>query len=302
MMFDKLGIVTNIWAKRMENGDRFQELAVQFEHDGFRHMEVRDGDYLRNSEFGNFLQEIETVIEIYAPDQWKEMCEAFWKRGDWKILVDHSHKPLFDQVDEFVARVSNLTLSYAISHSWLSVPRNFEIDNDQIRRAKQLAYLLCPHQARLRLVDLDSPVKYNPKIAAENLRRYKSLLPNYPIVFAVENAKQPASQILDLVKKESLLLTYDEANVYQLDGTTIEDLETFWQAVEIRDLTSVHFKQKNSQGVLTQVKDGFVDFRAIIHRLAQEGYTGDLLLENAPSDQPLEDAIRSRDYLQKYIV
>ena len=74
-----------------------------------------------------------------------------------------------------------------------------------------------------------------------------------------------------------------------------------YQAVEVRDLTSVHFKQKNSQGILTQVKDGFVDFRAIIHRLAQEGYTGDLLLENAPSDQPLEDAIKSRDYLQRYV-
>ena len=43
-MFDKLGVVTNIWAKRMEDGDQFQELAVQFGQDGFQHLEVRDGD------------------------------------------------------------------------------------------------------------------------------------------------------------------------------------------------------------------------------------------------------------------
>ena len=106
-------------------------------------------------------------------------------------------------------------------------------------------------------------------------------MPSYPILFAVENAKQPAIQILDLVKESSLFLTYDEANVYQSDGTTIEDLEIFWQAVEMEDLTSVHFKQKTSQGVLHQVKDGFIDFRAIIRRLNQNDYTGDLLLENA---------------------
>ena len=198
-------------------------------------------------------------------------------------------------------RVSDLTLSYAISHSWLSSPPNLEVDNNQIRRAKQLAYLLCPHQARLRLVDLESSVEHNPEIAAANLQRYQSLLPSYPIVFAVENAKQPAIQILDLVKESSLFLTYDEANVYQSDGTTIEDLEIFWQAVEMEDLTSVHFKQKTSQGILHQVKDGFIDFRAIIRRLNQNDYTGDLLLENAPSDQPLEDAIKSRDYLQRYV-
>lgn len=300
-MFDKLGVVTNIWAKRMEDGDQFQELAVQFGQDGFQHLEVRDGDYLRNSEFGNLIQEIETAIGAYTADQWKDICQAVWNHKDWEILVKDTHKPLFSQVNEFVKRVSDLTLSYAISHSWLGLPSNLEADNNQIRRAKQFAYLLCPHQARLRLVDLESPVEHDPEIAAANLLRYQSLLPSYSIVFAVENAKQPAIQILDLIKASSLLLTYDEANVYQSDGTTIENLETFWQAVEVEDLTSVHFKQKNSQGILNQVKDGFIDFRAILHRLSQGGYTGDLLLENAPSNQPLEDAIKSREYLQRCI-
>ena len=79
-MFDKLGVVTNIWAKRMEDGDQFQELAVQFGQDGFQHLEVRDGAYLRNSEFGNLIQEIETAIGAYTADQWKDICRRGGRR------------------------------------------------------------------------------------------------------------------------------------------------------------------------------------------------------------------------------
>ena len=46
-MFEKLGIVTNIWAKEIENGARFDDLMVEFGTNGFRDMEVREGDYLR---------------------------------------------------------------------------------------------------------------------------------------------------------------------------------------------------------------------------------------------------------------
>ena len=42
----------------MESGDRFEDFAVEFGDNGFKHMEVRDRDYLRNSEFGSLIQEI----------------------------------------------------------------------------------------------------------------------------------------------------------------------------------------------------------------------------------------------------
>ena len=37
-MFEQLGIVTNIWARRMESGERFEELALQFGDNGFKCM------------------------------------------------------------------------------------------------------------------------------------------------------------------------------------------------------------------------------------------------------------------------
>ena len=56
-MFEKLGIVTNIWSEAVENGARFDELMVEFGANGFKDMEVREGDYLRNSEFGELIQQ-----------------------------------------------------------------------------------------------------------------------------------------------------------------------------------------------------------------------------------------------------
>ena len=119
------------------------------------------------------------------------------------------------------------------------------------------------------------------------------------MVFAVENARQPATFTLDLAVQGGAQLTYDEANTYQPDGTRLNTPEAFWSAVKMEHLTSVHFKQKTAEGVLSQVVDGFVDFRAIAHRLREGNYAGDLLLENTATDQPLVDAIRSREYLSQ---
>ena len=94
------------------------------------------------------------------------------------------------------------------------------------------------------------------------------------------------------------LLAYDEANSYRSDGTTLEAPTAFWSALAMRELTSVHFKQKAPAGVLPCLAEGFVDFAAILRRLRKKGFTGDLLLENAPSESPLEDALQSRAYLR----
>ena len=69
----------------------------------------------------------------------------------------------------------------------------------------------------------------------------------------------------------------------------------------MENLTSVHFKQKTADGVLSQVGDGYVDFEAIGRRLVAGDYKGDLLLENTPTDRPLEDAILSREYLSSLL-
>ncbi len=300
-LFERLGIVTNIWTQCMEDGDRFEVLARQFGDEGFKDMEVREGDYLRNSEFGSLIGEIEAAMERYTDEEWKAICDAIWN-GNQDLGVTAGDNALFARVSVFVELARTLTLSYAMSHSWLGAPEDLEADNQQIIRAKKLAYLLCPANARLRIVGL-APTggKIDSQAAVANVKRYRSLLPNCPMVFAVENSRQPATFTLDLAVQGGALLTYDEANTYRDDGTTVNPPEAFWGAVKMENLTSVHFKQKTANGVLSQVGDGYVDFAAIGKRLAAEDYRGDLLLENTPTDQPLEDAIASREYLSKLL-
>ena len=292
-MFEKLGIVTNIWSQEVEKGARFDELMMEFGANGFKDMEVREGDYLRNSAFGELVQQLESAMSAYTDAEFKTICDAVWTGQSYET----KHSMLFEEVARFAEKASGLTLSYAMSHPWLSVPNDTEADTQQIISAKKLAYLLCPARARLRLVDLDSEGDIDESAAIANLKRYKALLPEYPMIFAVENARQTATLTLKLAVAGGAKLTYDETNTYRADGTTVNPPDEFWGAVKMEDLTSVHFKQKTEDGVLSEVGDGFVDFRAIAEHLKTRHYTGDLLLENTPTAHSLQDALRSREYL-----
>ena len=292
-MFEKLGIVTNIWSEEIDTGARFDELMVEFGANGFKDMEVREGDYLRNSEFGELIQQLESAMPAYTDAEFKIICDAVWSGR----AHETKHPSLFEAVASFAEKASGLTLSYAMSHPWLSAPDDKTADTQQIISAKKLAYLLCPTRARLRLVDLETEGDIDEAAAIANLKHYNTLLPNYPMIFAVENARQTATLTLKLAAAGDAKLTYDETNTYRADGTTVNPPDEFWHAVEMSDLTSVHFKQKTEAGVLSEVGDGFVDFRAIAEHLKTRQYTGDLLLENTPTSHSLQDALRSREYL-----
>ena len=292
-MFEKLGIVTNIWSEEVENGARFDELMVEFGANGFKDMEVREGDYLRASEFGELIEHLEAAMPEYTDTEYKTICEAVWTKQSHET----KHPTFFAEIAAFVQKASGLTLSYAMSHPWLSSPKDSEADTQQIIQAKKLAYLLCPARPRLRLVDLDTEGDIDESAAIANLKRYNALLPDFPMIFAVENARQTATLTLKLAVAGGAKLTYDETNTYRADGTTVNSPDEFWGTVKMADLTSVHFKQKTEDGVLSEVCDGFVDFRAIAERLKIQHYTGDLLLENTPTAHSLQDALRSREYL-----
>ncbi len=292
-MFEKLGIVTNIWSEEIENGARFDELMVEFGANGFKDMEVREGDYLRTSEFGELIEHLEAAMPEYTDTAYKTICDAVWTKHSHEA----KHPTLFAEIAAFVQKASGLTLSYAMSHPWLSSPKDSEADTQEIIRAKKLAYLLCPARPRLRLVDLDTEGDIDASAAIANLKHYNALLPDFPMIFAVENARQTATLTLKLAVAGGAKLTYDETNTYRADGTTVNPPDEFWSAVKMTDLTSVHFKQKTEDGVLSEVCDGFVDFRAIAERLKTQDYTGDLLLENTPTAHSLQDALRSREYL-----
>ena len=299
-MFERLGIVTNIWAKEIENGALFYDLMVEFGVNGFRDMEVREGDYLRNSKFGSLIQKLEQAMLDYTDAEFKTLCDAVWDStaaNDGFGLDKTKHAVLFKEIAEFVRKAAGLTLSYAMSHPWLSKPIDSKAGTQKIVSAKKLAYLLCPSRARLRLVDLDTEGEIDQNIAIANLKRYASLLPEYPMIFAVENARQSAVLTLRLAVAGGAKLTYDETNTYRADGTTLNPPEEFWGNVKMDNLTSVHFKQKTEAGVLSEVGEGYVDFKAIKQQLQSKNYTGDLLLENAPTIHSLADALNSRDYL-----
>ena len=296
-MYEKLGIVTNIWAKRMESGDSFEDLALKFGESGFREMEVRDHNYLRNSKFGDMMREIEAAMDAYTDKGWKAICESLWRGASWSELIKAEHKSLFDKVSEFVGRMSGLTLSYAASHVWLAEPDNLDADNARIVEAKKFAYLLCPHSARFRIVDVETDGETDTRAAVANAKRYKSLLPSYPMVFALEHGRQSATWTLELARHGGCPLIYDQANTFRSDGTASNRPEDFWSTVTLDDLASVHIKQRTAEGFSTQITDGFVDFKSILKHLTRLGYKGDLLIENTATDQPLEDALVSREYL-----
>ena len=296
-MYEKLGIVTNIWAKRMGSGDSFEDLASQFGENGFREMEVRDHNYLRNSAFGEMMREIEAAMGAYTDEGWKAICEALWREASWGELVMVEHKSLFDKVNEFVKKMSGLTLSYAASHVWLAEPDDLDADNARIIQAKKFAYLLCPHAARFRIVDVETNGEIDTGVAVANAKRYKSLLPSYPMVFALEHGRQSATWTLELARHGGCPLIYDQANTFRSDGTASNEPDDFWSTVRNEDLASVHIKQRTADGISTQIADGFVDFKSISKHLTRLGYKGDRLIENTATDQPLEDALVSRKYL-----
>ena len=299
-MFEKIGIVTNIWAKEIENRVHFIDLMVEFGENGFKDMEIREGDYLRNSDFGQLIDRLEDVMSTYTDSEFKTICDILWDCVCTQQDYDSNntkHPELFNQVVGFARKASEIKLSYAMSHPWLSKPDDFETDTQQIVRAKKLAYMFCPSRARLRLVDLDTEGEIDQNAAIANIRRYVSILPDYPMTFAVENARQSASLTLKLAVAGGAKLTYDETNTYRPDGTTLNTPREFWRSVKMDDLTSIHFKQKTEEGVLSEVGDGYVDFKAIKKHLKSRNYTGDLLLENTATKHSLMDAINSREYL-----
>ncbi len=296
-MVYNLGVVTNCWKKALESGEGFEDLVIRFCRQGFREIEIRDGDYLRRSSFGGFFDRIEKMTVNYDPGMWRELSDRIRGGDDWRALVGKGDYALAEETAGFIKRTAGAAYSYAIAFPWLSCPKDPAADDGRIAAALKLAYLLNPPRPRLRLVSLEPVENFDAGAAVLNLKRYKTLSEAYPVALVVENALHPAPLILELARAGGVTLAYDEANNYRSDGTALNTPEEFWRYARIEDLASVHLKQKNGQGVLARLGDGFVDLHAVMDRLRDGGYSGDLLFENAATDYPLEDAIASRAYI-----
>ena len=175
--------------------------------------------------------------------------------------------------------------------------RTVRADTQQIISAKKLAYLLCPERPRLRLVDLDTEGDIEESAAIANLKHYAALLPDYPMIFAVENARQTATLTLQLAVAGGAKLTYDETNTYPADGSTVNPPADFWRTISMTDLTSVTFQTENRSRGSFRSRRRFCQLPCNCGTPKTRHYTGDLLLENTPTAHSLRDALRSREYL-----
>ena len=300
-MFDKLGIVTNCLARRLAHNDGFEKLIEDFVQNGFLHIEIRDGDYLRDSDFGEILQGIETALQHYSAREWQRLCVAVHDGNAHQIPgLQSRDQRSFHHIDRLLKQNPEVVLSYAIAHPWTRPPENRIDDDIRIIRAKRIAYLLSPARARLRLVDMKVETSLDKDAAVFNLQRYQALAPECPVALAVENSALPAHVILNLAVQGNVYLAYDEANIFYPDGTPMRDTERFWEHVTARRLISVHLKQKNHHGVLARLGEGFVDLPMLLNRLWELHHEGDWLLEYQATDQPVQDAIHSREILLAY--
>jgi sugar phosphate isomerase/epimerase len=300
-MFDKLGIVTNCLSKRLADNDSFEKLIGDFIRNGFLNIEIRDGDYLRQSNFGDLLKKTETAIQHYTDAQWRQICVALHRKAppDIPALRSRDRRHIID-FHERLQTNPKVVLSYAMAHAWTGPAQNMSAEDFYISRAKKLAYLLSPDKARLRLVDLAVEQPLDENTALSNLRRYRSLVPECPVALVVENSQLPPHVVLNLATQSNVTLAYDEANNFHPDGKPLGDTKLFWEHLQNHHLSSVHLKQKDHDGVCARLGEGFVDFPGLLKQLFDRSYDGDWLLEYRATDHPVQDAIQSRKVLMSY--
>ena len=123
-MFERLGVVTNCWQAVLDQGDRFEDLVTRFCRDGFKEIEIRDGEYLRRSPFGRLIDNIEKAMTHYDPGTWQKMCECLRRGEDWRSLVRDEDLRLLGDAEAFFTQTAEAVYSYAISFQWLNRPEH----------------------------------------------------------------------------------------------------------------------------------------------------------------------------------
>lgn len=297
---DKIGIISNCWALALKNGERFEDLADRFVRNGFAHLEIRDGDYLRCSPFGGLLTRIEEAMDRYSDTEWKTICTGLASDRSGEAILKSGQADLEKEIRSFLSAVTGFQVSYAISHPWLSAADDRPSENRCLATAIKVAYLLSPSKARLRLVAPPQENNFQFEVATANLKRYRSLLPDYSLTYAVENGLGvSAVRISEAARAGGFVMAYDEANVYGNDGTALHDPGDFRQGATRESLASIHLKQRNRDGNMPRLAPGYVDFKAVFRRAREMNYQGDWLFELTPTSDPLESALQSLAFLSE---
>ncbi|KAJ9446360.1 hypothetical protein DIPPA_54342 [Diplonema papillatum] len=307
-MLRRLGYVSNILAARMQTGEPMERLFKQFSDKGFKEVEIRDGEYLRSSAFGNFLGQLEELSRTYSTAEWRELALLVHTDADpfLNTLLGEQQRDYLAAAKQYaqLVRLEGLTVTYAVAYPWLersqNDPNSANRDREWVATCKKIAFMLNPAGARLRFVDPDYDGEVDTDRATEILKDLRANCNGLPVLLAVENAKIPATTTFDLCSHAGVKLTYDAANTYATSGQALNTDDEIWAKLQsnIDVVTSVHFKQMTAAGILPSlVEPGFVDLWRMLTELRSLSFSGDLLLENAPSDDPLKEAIASREHL-----
>lgn len=93
-------------------------------------------------------------------------------------------------------------------------------------------------------------------------------------------------------------LVYDPCNVVTSKLSKKYDPNDITPSLQSHQLQAVHIKQSSNFQILEAVQEGDVDWKKQIECLKYINYQGDILLENASSDNLWENLSKSVAYLQ----
>jgi sugar phosphate isomerase/epimerase len=269
---DDFGIVSNCWRAELDAGGSLDELLVEAERRGYRHIELRQGSL--------------------------GACETTGKGGP---------HPDAGALRQLPARFPGLRFNLALALPYLggTITPETALFEAGLRGAVALGGAGAAH---LRLVDTETSAgevtATRETLIAERLAVLAATCAERGATLSVENARQPweALRRIFLRARErlgsgagALSLCYDPCNL--LSAADRPDARVETARLRADEIALFHLKQSHSGTPLPVVGHGEVDWPAQWGALQQMGYTGPRLFEIPAGPEIWERLERSREYL-----
>jgi len=207
----------------------------------------------------------------------------------------------------------NLQFNFAIALPFMNgkINSNNMVFRKSIETASLLGTKMNP--VHLRLVDPISIVEHDSKELnveqiVTNLSEMTQELHKVNGVLSIENTPLQDWDLLwkiftnvnERLKDQNIQmkLVYDPCNVVTSKLSKKYDPNDITPSLQSHQLQAVHIKQSSNFQILEAVQEGDVDWKKQIECLKYINYQGDILLENASSDNLWENLSKSVAYLQ----
>jgi sugar phosphate isomerase/epimerase len=278
MPFLTLGVVSNGWADLLK-ASTLEEQCRRAVEAGYRYVELRQ----------RALGECEEAVP-----------------GDDRPW------PVPGALAELPRAVPALRFNLAVEAPFLT--RTVSADEPYIRRCVEAALAVGGDDPVLRLVDLSpAPALLEHEEAIDELGcavgELTGQLARQQVRLALENSKQPVSALRAVIRRAAFTLPergpvpqicWDPANQAAQKLRKENPAETA-QTLAIEELFEFHFKQVRDGEPLVDVREGDVDFRAILTALRARGYRGPALFEIPPGPDIWDRLGQSTGYITSLI-